>query len=105
MTGSTKADVETIKKFRSRTNDNIRLTSRRDPSTLLRRGMIVGTTNDPRGLPNDASGNRRVLPVPCTKGDQAHTRASLDEPRDQLCGPKPATGSARPTNPPPSPTA
>ena len=69
MTGSTKADVETIKKFRSWTNDNIRLTSRRDPSTLLRRGMIAGTTNDPRCLPNDASGNRRFLPVPCTKGD------------------------------------
>ena len=32
MTGSTKAEVETIKKFLSRTNDNIRLTYRRDPS-------------------------------------------------------------------------
>ena len=84
MTGSTKADVETIKKFRSRTTDNIRLTFRRDPSTLLRRCMIVGTTNDPRCLPTDASGNRRFLPVPCTAGDPADTRASLDEPRDQL---------------------
>ena len=74
MTGSTKAEVETIKKFRSRTTDNIRLTSRRDPSTLLRRCMIVGTTNDPRCLPTDASGNRRFLPVPCTKGGPgAHT--------------------------------
>ena len=65
MTGSTKAEVEGIKKFLSRTNDNIRLTYRRDPSPLLRRCMIVGTTNDPRCLPNDASGNRRFLPVPC----------------------------------------
>ena len=31
MTGSTKAEVETIKKFLSRTNDRIRLTYRRDP--------------------------------------------------------------------------
>ena len=68
MTGSTKAEVETIKKFLSRTNDNIRLTYRRDPSPLLRRCMIVGTTNDPRCLPNDASGNRRFLPVPCDRG-------------------------------------
>ncbi len=84
MTGSTKAEVETIKKFLSRTNDNIRLTYRRDPSPLLRRCMIVGTTNDPRCLPNDASGNRRFLPVPCTAGDPSATRAYLDEHREQL---------------------
>ena len=84
MTGSTKAEVETIKKFLSRTNDNIRLTYRRDPSPLLRRCMIVGTTNDPRCLPNDASGNRRFLPVPCAAGDPAVTRVYLDEHRDQL---------------------
>ena len=84
MTGSTKAEVETIKKFLSRTNDNIRLTYRRDPSPLLRRCMIVGTTNDPRCLPNDASGNRRFLPVPCDAGDPAATRAYLDEHREQL---------------------
>ena len=84
MTGSTKAEVEGIKKFLSRTNDNIRLTYRRDPSPLLRRCMIVGTTNDPRCLPNDASGNRRFLPVPCADGDPAVTRAYLDEHRDQL---------------------
>ena len=84
MTGSTKAEVETIKKFLSRTNDRIRLTYRRDPSPLLRRCMIVGTTNDSRCLPNDPSGNRRFMPVSCTAGDPAKTRASLDDHRDQL---------------------
>ena len=84
MTGSTKAEVETIKKFLSRTNDNIRLTYRRDPSPLLRRCMIVGTTNDPRCLPNDPSGNRRFIPVPCAAGEPATTRAYLDEHRDQM---------------------
>ena len=84
MTGSTKAEVETIKKFLSRTNDNIRLTYRRDPSPLPRRCMIVGTTNDPRCLPNDSSGNRRFLPVPCIAGDPAYTRAYLDEHRTQM---------------------
>ena len=84
MTGSTKAEVETIKKFLSRTNDNIRLTYRRDPSPLLRRCMIVGTTNDPRCLPNDSSGNRRFLPVPCTDGDTATARVYLDDHREQL---------------------
>ena len=84
MTGSTKAEVETIKKFLSRTNDRIRLTYRRDPSPLLRRCMIVGTTNDPRCLPNDPSGNRRFVPVPCTAGDPEKTRAYLDENREQI---------------------
>ena len=84
MTGSTKAEVETIKKFLSRTNDRIRLTYRRDPSPLLRRCMIVGTTNDPRCLPNDPSGNRRFVPVPCNGGDAAAVRAYLDEHREQL---------------------
>ena len=84
MTGSTKAEVETIKKFLSRTNDRIRLTYRRDPSPLLRRCMIVGTTNDPRCLPNDPSGNRRFVPVPCTGGDAAAVRAYLDEHREQM---------------------
>ena len=46
MTGSTKAEVETIKKFLSRTNDNIRLTYRRDPSPLLRRCMIVALLHE-----------------------------------------------------------
>ena len=84
MTGSTKAEVETIKKFLSRTNDNIRLTYRRDPSPLLRRCMIVGTTNDPRCLPNDPSGNRRFVPVPCVGGDAVAVRAYLDEHREQM---------------------
>ena len=84
MAGSTKAEVETIKKFLSRTNDNIRLTYRRDPSPLLRRCMIVGTTNDPRCLPNDPSGNRRFIPVPCAAGVPATTRTYLDEHRDQM---------------------
>ena len=84
MTGSTKAEVETIKKFLSRSNDNIRLTYRRDPSPLVRRGMIVGTTTDPRCLPNDPSGNRRFVSVPCAAGDPAATLAYLDEHRDQM---------------------
>ena len=46
--------------------------------------MIVGTTNDPRCLPNDSSGNRRFLPVPCLAGDPAKTRAYLDEHREQM---------------------
>ena len=46
--------------------------------------MIVGTTNDPRCLPNDPSGNRRFIPVPCAAGVPATTRTYLDEHRDQM---------------------
>ena len=84
MTGSTKAEVEIIKKFLSRTDDSVRLTYRRDPSPLLRRCVIVGTTNDPRCLPNDPSGLRRFVPVHCTAGDPTAVRVFLDEYRDQL---------------------
>ena len=84
MTGSTKAEVETIKQFLSRTNDRIRLTYRRDPSPLLRRCMIVGSTNDPRCLPNDPSGNRRFVPVPVTAGDPRKIRAFMNAERQQL---------------------
>ena len=84
MTGSTKAEVETIKTFLSRTDDSVRLTYRRDPSALLRRCVGGGTTNDPRCLQNDPSGLRRFVPVHCTGGDPTAVRAFLDECRDQL---------------------
>ena len=104
MTGSTKAEVETIKKFISRTNDNIRLTYRRDPSPLLRRCMIVGTTNDPRCLPNDPAATaalsrcRAPQVIRPARGPTSTSTATR-------CGPRPSIGSAISTSPPTSPTA
>ena len=85
MSGSTRAELESLKAFLSRTNDgSVRLTYRRDPGRLLRRCVIVGTSNDPRCLPNDPSGNRRFVPVPVVAGTTEKIREFLDEHRDQM---------------------
>ena len=85
MSGVTRAEVENIKAFLSRCNDgSVRLTYRRDPVQLLRRCVIVGSTNDPRCLPNDPSGNRRFVPVPVSGGNATTTKAFMEEHREQL---------------------
>ena len=64
MAGSTRAELESLKSFLSRTDDgSVRLAYRRNPETMMRRCIIVGTTNDPSCLPNDPTGNRRFVPI------------------------------------------
>ena len=64
MAGSTRAELESLKSFLSRTDDgSVRLAYRRNPETMLRRCIIAGTTNDPHCLPNDPTGNRRFVPI------------------------------------------
>ena len=85
MSGSTRAEVESIKGFLARQDDGaVRLTYRRDPIDLPRRCIIVGSTNDPRCLPNDPSGNRRFVPVSVTAGDPRKIRSFVNEYRKQL---------------------
>ena len=85
MSGSTRTEVESIKAFLARQDDGaVRLTYRRDPIDLPRRCVIVGSTNDPRCLPNDPSGNRRFVPVPVSAGNPKEIRTFINEWRDQL---------------------
>lgn len=64
MAGSTRAEIERLKSFLSRTDDgNVRLAYRRNPEPLLRRAVVVGTTNQTDPLPNDPAGNRRFVIV------------------------------------------
>ena len=85
MSGSTRAEVESIKAFLARQDDGaVRLTYRRDPIDLPRRCIIVGSTNDPRCLPNDPSGNRRFVPVPATAGNPRGIRTFVNTWRKQL---------------------
>ena len=85
MAGSTRAELESLKAFLSRTDDGaVRLAYRRDPETALRRCIVVGTSNDPTCLPNDPSGNRRFVSVVLRGGDPAALRAYLNEHREQL---------------------
>ena len=85
MSGSTRAEIESVKAFLARQDDGaVRLTYRRDPIDLPRRCVIVGSTNDPRCLPNDPSGNRRFVPVPVSAGDPRAIRTFINQWRDQL---------------------
>ena len=85
MAGSTRAELESLKAFLSRTDDGaVRLAYRRNPETALRRCIIVGTSNDRTCLPNDPSGNRRFVSVFLGGGDPTALRAYLDERREQL---------------------
>ena len=85
MARSTRAELESLKSFLSRTDDGaVRLAYRRNPETALRRCIIVGTSNDPTCLPNDPSGNRRFVSVVLRGGDPAALRAYMNERREQL---------------------
>ncbi len=87
MTGSTKAEHESLKAFLSRTDDGShRLAYRRNPESLPRRCIFVGTSNDPNCLPNDPSGNRRFVAINVEAGPHgaAGVRSYMDRHREQL---------------------
>ena len=87
MAGSTRAELEGLKAFLSRTDDGaVRLAYRRNPETLLRRCVIAGTSNDPNCLPNDPSGLRRFVPIKVSAGlgSVEALRGYLDGNRAQL---------------------
>lgn len=69
MAGSTRADLESLKAFLTRQDDgSVRLSYRRNPEVMLRRCIIVGTSNTDDCLPNDPTGNRRFVPISCLYG-------------------------------------
>ena len=75
-----RSDIERLKHFLTTDDDgSIRLAYRRDPIPLPRRVVIIGTTNEIEGLPNDPTGNRRfvVVPVAETEENAGHVRRVL----------------------------
>ena len=85
MTGATRAELDRLKAFLSRVEDGaVRLAYRANPEPLPRRAVIVGSTNQVDCLPNDASGNRRFVPIGINGGDVATVRSWLDKNRQQL---------------------
>lgn len=83
MAGSSRAELESLKAFVTRRDDGaVRLAYRRNPETMLRRCIIVGTTNRLDSLPNDPSGNRRFLPVELRHG--SNVEAYMFDARLQL---------------------
>ena len=69
MAGTNRAELEALKAFLSRTNDRVRLVWRRNPESMPRRAIIIGTTNDHHPLPNDPTGNRRFVPIVVQPGE------------------------------------
>ena len=69
MQGARSRDLERLKSFLSRTNDNgVRGAYQRYAIDRERRCVFVGTSNRRDSLPNDPSGNRRFVPVMLRKG-------------------------------------
>ena len=87
MAGSTRAELESLKSFLTRTDDGtVRLAYRRNPEPSPRRCVIIGTTNVADPLPNDPSGNRRFVVIRLKSGDVRHVVQYLEGNREQLWG-------------------
>ena len=88
MVGSTRAEIQALKAFLTRTDDGagVRLAYRRNPESHPRRCILVGTSNEAQCLPNDWTGNRRFLAIEVEPGERgaAGVREVLDGWRDQL---------------------
>lgn len=63
LAGMKKADIETVKSFISRTDDNYRPSYGRFVESHPRQCIIVGSTNSESGFLRDITGNRRFWPV------------------------------------------
>ena len=84
LTGLSKADLSKVKSFLTRQNDQVRLAYRKDVESLPRRCIVVGTTNDVDCLPNDPSGNRRLVAIQFERGNASEVREYLSKYRLQL---------------------
>lgn len=63
LAGIKKVDVETVKSFLSRADDQYRIPYGVYVDIHLRNGILVGTTNSTDGFLRDITGNRRFWPV------------------------------------------
>ena len=69
LQGFRKADMQSLKSFITRRDDgSVRLSFRRNPETMQRRCVLVGTADRAECLPNDSAGLRRFVPVVCREG-------------------------------------
>ena len=84
MAGATRAEMEGLKAFLSRTDDGgVRLSYRANPEPLPRRAILVGTADHAEPLPNDPN-LRRFVPVSLRGGNPARLRVYLEANREQL---------------------
>lgn len=80
LAGLRKVDVETVKSFISRTDDQYRAPYDSFVESHLRTNVIVGTTNTTNGFLRDITGNRRFWPVSVSgKGNKKVWNLSFNE--------------------------
>ena len=85
MVGSSRAELQSLKAFITRTDDgSVRLSYRADPEPMPRRAIMVGTANPGEILPNDASGLRRFVMVKLHSGNPGFLREYLGANRSQM---------------------
>ena len=78
LAGLRKAEIEKLKSFITRQDDGqFRWAYARSPVPSLRLCVFVGTTNEPECLPNDPSGNRRLVVIELAHGCDVQA-ASVD---------------------------
>ena len=83
LSGMQIRNLEALKKFLVSLDDgSARKAFRRDPSLLPRRATMFATSNEDTPLPNDPSGHRRYVVVPCRHG--ANVEAWWADNRAQL---------------------
>jgi putative DNA primase/helicase len=78
LSGLTKSDVESVKGFLSQSSDRYRVAYGRVARDQQRTSVFIATTNACEYL-MDRSGNRRFLPVPCSKVDLVGFRRDRDQ--------------------------
>ena len=84
MSGATRADLESLKAFLTRTDDgDHRKAYARHAESSPRRCIIAATADNNRVLPNDPAGNRRFVAIEITKSTGA-AEAFMAAERDQL---------------------
>ena len=84
MAGATRAELQSLKAFLSRTDDGaVRLSYRANPETMLRRAIIVGTADKADPLPND-NNLRRFVPVTLAGGNPVVLHDYMEHHREQL---------------------
>ena len=84
LSGLKKAEVETVKQFITKTDDNFRPAYGRTVETYKRQCVFFGTTNDVEFL-RDSTGNRRFNPVEVRKDKASKSVKDLtDEDIDQI---------------------
>ena len=85
LTGMTRGDIETLKAWTARQDDNaVRGAYKHFAEKRPRRFIVGGSSNDLQALPFDPSGNRRLIPIELAGGSGWSVKEWWQENRNQV---------------------